>query len=246
MDTTVTNALLSAASSASSSGKSDETKLTASDFLKLFVTQMQNQDFNDPVDNSEMMNQITQLSNMQMMQEMAAYSKANYAMSLVGKTVTAYRYNNGEIENTTGLVSKVVLENDEYVLYVGGKKYDLNEVTTIRDGSDDGASLDVSSYPVSVTSVTNNSATVQWSVPTEDAEIADGLKYTVFYSQEGPFDTVGDVEGGTQFGAAGQKDLLGATVTGLEAGQTYYVNVLVEDAEGNKYVYSPALLATNQ
>ena len=81
-------------SSAASTKTSDSTTLTASDFLKLFVTQVKNQDFNDPMDNSDMMNQITQLSNMQMMQEMASYSKSGFALSLVGKTVTATRFDN--------------------------------------------------------------------------------------------------------------------------------------------------------
>jgi len=94
MGTTVSGASSSSSVNAkASTTDSGSSKLNADDFLKLFVTQLQNQDFNKPMDNSEMMNQITQLSNMQMMQEMSAYSKSSYAMSLVGKNVTATRYN---------------------------------------------------------------------------------------------------------------------------------------------------------
>ncbi len=247
MATTVNSTQSSASSSkTSSTGTTDRTKLTASDFLKLFVTQLQNQDFNDPMDNSAMMNQITQLSNMQMMQEMAAYSKSGYAMSLVGKTVTASRYQNGDLDTTTGTVSKVSLVDDEYVLYVNGKKYTLEQIMQISDPSSSDSKMDVSSYSVKATNVTKNSATIKWSIPTEDATVASGLKYTVYYSKTGPMKTVAEVQNGTRYGAANQKDLLGAEITGLEAGQTYYINVLVQDADGNKYVYSPATITTSK
>jgi len=238
--------LFSNGSGTSSSSSSTTSKLTASDFLKLFVTQLQNQDFNDPMDNSEMMNQITQLSNMQMMQEMATYSKTGYAMSLIGKTVTASRYNNGEVETTTGTVSKVALDKEEYVLYVNGKQFALDQISEIKNSADDNSAMDVSSYSVKVSSVTSSSATISWSEPTEDTTEASGLKYTVYYSQKGPFSTVSEVEKGTIFGSANQKGVLGATITGLEAGQGYYINVLVADTAGNKYVYNPTLVATNK
>lgn len=234
-------------SSAASTKTSDSTSLTASDFLKLFVTQVKNQDFNDPMDNSDMMNQITQLSNMQMMQEMASYSKSGFALSLVGKTVTATRFDtSGNVDTTTGTISKVALVDDEYVFYVNGKKYTLDQIKEIQSGSGKSSSMDVSSYTLSTSSVTNDSATIKWSVPTEDTTLASGLKYTVYYSQKGPFSTVSEVESGTRFGAADQKELTGATITGLASSQAYYVNVLVKDAEGNKYVYSPRLLVTNK
>lgn len=227
--------------------KKDNGKLSADDFLKLFVTQLQNQDFNDPMDNSEMMNQITQLSNMQNMQEMASFSKSGYAMSLVGKTVTASRYNvSGTLDTTTGAVSKVSLVDGEYLLYINGKKYSLEQIMEIKTAGDNSSSMDVSSYPVKATSVTSSAATVKWSVPTEDDTEAKGLTYSVYYSTKGPFTTVSEVEGGTRFGAADQKNFLGETITGLESGQAYFVNVVVKDAEGKKYVYTPTMVVTNK
>lgn len=247
MSKTVNSALWSSPSGrAPANDSSGTTKLTASDFLKLFVTQIQNQDFNSPMDNSEMMNQITQLSNMQMMQEMAAYSKTSYAMSLVGKTVIASRFLNGELDTTTGTVSKVSLVDEEFVVYVNGKKYALDEIMEIKNDAGSGSSMDLSSYPIQATSVTSDSTTVKWSVPTEDAVEARGLKYSVYYSKSGPFNTVEDVQNGTRYGAANQTGLLSETITGLEAGQAYYINVLVQDADGNKYVYNPTIIVTNK
>jgi flagellar hook assembly protein FlgD len=243
------NSALSSAVSTRKTTKTDNsgsTKLTASDFLKLFVTQVQNQDFNSPMDNSAMMSQITQLSNMQMMQEMASYSKTSYAMSLVGKNVIASRYTNGKLDTETGTVSKVSLVDDAYVLYVNGKKYKLEEIMEIKNGSGSDSKLDPTSYPLKITSVTSSSAALDWSIPTEDPVEASGLKYSVYYSKEGPFNTATDVEKGTRFGSANQTGLLNETITGLEAGQAYYINVLVQDTDGNKYVYKPTVVVTNK
>ncbi len=245
MANTVNSALSSASSVQSTKKSTNKTGLTSEDFMKLFVTQVQNQDFNEPMDNTAMMNQITQLSNMQMMQEMASYSKSNYAMSLIGKNVTASRFVNGQLDTVTGPVSKVSLVDDEYVLYVKGKKYALEQIMEINDGDGGGTGLDVSAYSVKAAAVTKSTATVGWSAPTEDSLTAQGLSYSVYYSTEGPFNTVTDVQNGIRFGTADQQNLLGATITDLEPGQAYYINVLVKDADGNKHVYSPTLIVTS-
>ena len=112
--------------------KNDNSTLTSNDFIKLMMTQLQNQDFTNPSDTSDMLNQMTQLSNMQMMQEMAGYSKLNYAMSLVGKTVTASRFTlSGELDTVTDVISSVSINGDEYVFLIGGKKYTMNQIMTI-------------------------------------------------------------------------------------------------------------------
>lgn len=115
--------------------KTDNSQMDQSDFLKLMVAQMQNQDFTNPMDNSQMVNQMVQFSNMQMMQEMASYSKTNYAMSLVGKTVTATRFTvAGALDTTTGVVDKVSFVDNEYVFYIGDKKYTMNQIMEVTSG----------------------------------------------------------------------------------------------------------------
>ena len=225
--------------------KKDNAELTSKDFLAIFVKQLQNQDFSNPMDSSEMMNQITQFSNMQMMQEMANYSKSNYAISLVGKTVTASRNNvSGDTETTTGVVQKVAIDDDEYVFYVDGKKFTLDQISGIETGSSDSGTVDASSYKVSAVDTTDTSVSIKWSVPTEDEDTAKNLKYTVYYSQSGPFNALAKVKTGTVFGTAGQKNLTSEVITGLKSGQSYYVNVVVEDGQGNQSVYKPTLVVT--
>lgn len=117
------------------STNSDNSTLTSSDFLKLFIKELQNQDFTSPMDSSEMMNQITQYSNMQMMQQMASYSKSSYAVSLVGKYVTASRYTvSGEQKTISGIVDKLAIDDDnEYVFYIGDDKFTLDQITNISN-----------------------------------------------------------------------------------------------------------------
>lgn len=226
--------------------KKDNATMQPQDFLNLFVKQLQNQDFNDPMDNSEMMNQITQLSNMQMMQEMSQFSKSNYAMSLVGKNVTASRYNvSGGLDTTSGIVDKVSLVDNEYVFYIDGKTYTLEQIMEVKTAdSETNATVNAGNYAVTSTGVTTDSASIKWEVPTEDKTDAKNLKYSVYYSKTGSFETVADVEAGTRFGAANQSDLTSETISGLEAGSSYYVNVVVTDSNGLKSVYKPTLVLT--
>ena len=193
-----------------------------------------------------MMSQVTQLSNMQMMQEMAQYSKSNYAMSLVGKNVTASRYSvNGSLDTTTGVVDKVSLVNNEYVFYIDGKTYTLEQVMEVNTGSsDENAVINASNHTIKVGDATNNAAAISWQVPTEDSSEANKLKYSVYYSTSGPFETVAQVEAGERFGAANQTNLTSQTITGLAPDSSYYVNVVVTDSNGHKSAYKPTLVLT--
>lgn len=245
MASTVTGASGSSTLNAVFTDKTDNAEMTSTDFLNIFVKQLQNQDFSNPMDSSEMMNQITQFSNMQMMQEMANYSKSNYALSLVGKNVTASRNTvSGDTETVTGVVEKVAIDDKEYVFYINGKKFSLDQIGGVQTSGSTDEGVDASSYKVSAVDTTDTSVSIKWSVPTEDSETAKNLKYTVYYSKTGPFTTVTNVKTGKIFGTSGQKNLTSEVITGLESGSSYYVNVVVEDENGNLSVYKPTLVVT--
>jgi len=121
-----------AAARTSSTTKKKSGALDADDFLKLFIKQLQNQDATSPMDSSEMMNQITQLSNMQMMQNMANYSKSNYAVSLVGKYVKSIvASSNGSVEIISGTIDRVVQKNGEYTFYIGEKQFTADDIVEV-------------------------------------------------------------------------------------------------------------------
>ena len=123
-----------AAKVASSSTKKSKSTLDANDFLKLLIKQLQNQDATNPMDSGEMMNQITQMASMQMMQDMANYSKYNFALSLVGKYVKATVANDsGNAETVSGTIDRMIQKSGEYTFYIGDKEFtadDIIEVST--------------------------------------------------------------------------------------------------------------------
>ena len=223
----------------------DNSTLEASDFMTLMVTQMQNQDFTDPMDNSDMINQMAQFSNMEMMQQMAGHSRTSYAVSLVGKNVTASRFSvSGDLDTTTGIVEKVSLVEDEYIMYIGDKTYTMEQIMTI--GTVEVSEVDPSDYDLSMKDITDTTATVGWEIPTEDFEKANGLRYSVYYSKDDTdFDTVEAVEKGTLAGEKNRKDVVEADLELLDTGTKYYVNVVVTDPQGRKSVFKPMDFTTH-
>lgn len=132
-----TSAMTKAVSSASSASgtttkKNKSSSLTADDFLYLFVKQLQNQDATSPMDDTTMMSQITQLSNMQMMQDMKNYSQSNYAVSLVGKYVKANVTDEvGNTSSVSGTIDRMTSADGEYTFYIGDKSFSSDDITEV-------------------------------------------------------------------------------------------------------------------
>ena len=134
-----------------------EKALSVNDFLTLMVSQLKNQDFMNPVDNTEYVTQLAQFATMQQMEELSSYMKTNYVMSLVGKNVTAANISvSGELQKETGPIQKVSLVNNEYSIYVNGKKFSLEKIMEVHDGTttstdtDNGLDVQKSSYLLSL------------------------------------------------------------------------------------------------
>lgn len=96
-------------------------------YLKLLVSQMQNQDFNDPMKDSEVLNQMAQYSMLEGIKNMTQQNNISYSTSLVGKIVTVtdgYDYYTGKVESVT-------VTNGEPKLMIGGKAFDSSTVSDI-------------------------------------------------------------------------------------------------------------------
>ena len=225
--------------------KNDNSTLSQDDFLKLMITELTNQDFNNTMDTSQMVNQMTQFSNMQAMNEMLSYSRTNYAMSLVGKTVTASRYSvSGDLDTTTGKIDKVSLVDDEYVFYIGSKRYTLSQIMSVQD-STTSSTIDPTKFSVSSSEITETTVKLNWELPSEDELIASGLSYSVYYTDdsEADFSSVDNILAKGTLGASDLKTL-NATISMLTAGTEYKFNVIVRDSNGEKYCYSPIKVQT--
>ena len=113
-----------------------DTSIKYEDFFSLMLNQLSNQDFMNPVDDTQYMSQLAQIASMQAMQEMAQYEKANYSMSFLGKEVTVAKNNiGGSVSKETGIVTELSLLNGEYKVTVNDKTYELSEVMLVHDST---------------------------------------------------------------------------------------------------------------
>lgn len=117
-------------------GDASDKMVTMNDFLTLMVAQLKNQDFMNPVDDTQYVTQLAQISTMQQMEEMAYNAKTTYVTSLVGKTVTAAKFTvSGELKKTEGMVDKISLLDGKYVIYVAGEPYTTDEIMEVKAAS---------------------------------------------------------------------------------------------------------------
>ncbi|MDR0983983.1 MAG: hypothetical protein LBL93_03110 [Ruminococcus sp.] len=106
------------------------------DLFSLMINQLTNQDFMNPVDDSQYLAQMTQIASMTAMQELADFSKAQYMMSFLGKEVTASKYEVGspDLLKEQGVVTELSLVNREYMYTVNGKKFTAEQIMLVHSG----------------------------------------------------------------------------------------------------------------
>lgn len=100
----------------------------------------------------------------------------------------------------------------------------------------------ISAPAITITAITPTSASISWGKATDGNSQDSALVYKVYLSGANPayqsFDTRGEVEAGTLTQTL--TNVSSATIsTGIVAGNAYYINVVVEDEEGNKASYEP-------
>ena len=99
------------------------------DYMKLLVTQLQNQNPLEPLDNQEMASQLAQFSQLQQLENMnmsfadvLATSRRNYAESLIGREVSFTAQNeSGSVEVQSGRVDEIYFGADGEILLKAGE-----------------------------------------------------------------------------------------------------------------------------
>jgi len=106
------------------------------DFIKMMVAELENQDPMDPMSNTEMLSQISQIRSITSNDQLSASIEAltlgqalSTASGLIGKTVTGVNTLN---EPVTGKVDKVTIEDGEAKLFVGSSIINVGNVTAIE------------------------------------------------------------------------------------------------------------------
>jgi len=116
--------------------KSKNMELKSEDFIKMMITQLQNQDPMEPAKNGELLAQMSQIGQLQsstMVQEslkgMVLQNQIGSAGNLIGKMVVGLDATN---EKVKGFVNSVRVESDGVYLELdSGKKLALGRVTSI-------------------------------------------------------------------------------------------------------------------
>jgi flagellar basal-body rod modification protein FlgD len=111
------------------------------DYMKLLVTQLQNQDPMNPMDNNQMAGQLTSMSELQQLENMnGSFSKVlsatqwSYANSLLGKEVSFTDSTNSSSGISSGTVSKVSTDSDgELLLTVGNQDIGLETLLSVQN-----------------------------------------------------------------------------------------------------------------
>jgi flagellar basal-body rod modification protein FlgD len=96
-------------------------------YLKVLVAQMQNQDFNNPMSDSEFMAQMASYSQLEAVKNMTNQANIQYATGLTGKAVTVNDGSNYDM----GLVDSVVIQDGKPKLMINGNEYDPSMVTDV-------------------------------------------------------------------------------------------------------------------
>ena len=112
------------------------------DYMKLLITQLQNQNPLEPLDNNEMASQLAQFSQLQQLETMnesfakvLATTELTYANSLLGKEVTFMpETETGTTDIASGVVEQVYNNVDgEVFLRVGNHTLGLENVISVNN-----------------------------------------------------------------------------------------------------------------
>lgn len=107
-------------------------QVTIDDFLQLMAAQLSNQDFMNPVDDTQYMAQLAQFTTLQQMEEMAYNSKTTFSTSLVGKNVVAAKINAaGNLKRTEGMVEKVSFVDNKFLFYIKGEAFSMDQIMEV-------------------------------------------------------------------------------------------------------------------
>ncbi len=107
----------------------------SSQFMKILLAELTHQNPLEPMDNTQMMSQFSQLNSLQelrdihtQMNDMTSSSQTSYMAALIGKTIKAVPESGDPV---VGIVSSAIIDGGKYQLKVGDSTVLLSDVTEI-------------------------------------------------------------------------------------------------------------------
>ena len=111
-------------------------------YMKLLITQLQNQNPLEPMNNNEMAAQLSQFSSLQQLEEMntsfadiLSTTEKTYANSLIGKEVSFMTENEeGSLDMVSGIVKEVFREPDgKLTLFTEAYSLSLDAIVSVKN-----------------------------------------------------------------------------------------------------------------
>jgi flagellar basal-body rod modification protein FlgD len=112
------------------------------DYMKLLITQLQNQNPLEPMDNNEMASQLAQFSQLQQLETMnssfadiLSTTERNYANSLIGKEISFASENDTDARDVTSSIVEEVINNvnGEIILVTADHTIALEDVISVKN-----------------------------------------------------------------------------------------------------------------
>ena len=126
---------LAADSNTAGASKKSKNGMDMTTFMQLLAAQFENQDIMNPTDNTQFISELAQFTSLQAMNTLTQYSDAQYAASLVGKTVQVYSFDKGgnKVEKQGVVQSADFTGSNGAKISVGGTSYDLSAIEQVID-----------------------------------------------------------------------------------------------------------------
>lgn len=109
--------------------------LTSDSFLKLLITQLQNQDPTAPMSNEELLNQLSQMRTLQsnielsdMLKTQANNQQVTAGAAFLGKIVTGTSADGSEV---TGVADRVLLKGGSTFVGIGNDEVQVSKITGV-------------------------------------------------------------------------------------------------------------------
>jgi len=126
-------------STSSTSAPNGFSSLTAADFMKMLVAELQNQDPTQPMSNADLLSQLSQMTQLQSntelsttIQAMSTNQQLQTAASFIGATVTGTDANKNPI---SGIVTQASLQSGNAFVTVGNTPIPLSNITSVAPTS---------------------------------------------------------------------------------------------------------------
>ena len=111
----------------------DNDDVSIDTFFQLLVAEMSKQDPLEPMSNTEFISQMANFTALSAQKDALYYQNANYAQSLVGKTVTVAKASAGkdELKTESGVVTSMRLSGKTFNIRVNGQDYTLANIMEV-------------------------------------------------------------------------------------------------------------------